>query len=164
MNGERQDEEDDVGRGSPCTRPGCRAWAMRGSERCRAHHQARLPAADQAGGPESTEERRDRAAEAFQQRLERGTYRDLFDQRIAGVIARAGSEGSLKDEIGALRLVLARVLAEEEDPARLATSIPRIVDAVVRAVRAQRTLSGTMAEDLTEVLTQVLIELGLGAE
>ena len=77
------------------------------------------------------------------------------------MIACAGSEGSLSDEIGALRLVLARVLAEEEDPARLATSIPRIVDAVVQA---QRTLSGTMAEDLTEALTQVLIELGLGEE
>ncbi len=141
---------------------------MRGAERCRAHQQARrqasLSTADQAGEPESADERRDRAAEAFQQRLERGTYRDLFDQRIAGVIARAGSEGSLNDEIGALRLVLARVLAEEEDPARLATSIPRIVDAVVRAVRAQWTLSGTMAEDLTEALTQVLIDLGLGGE
>ena len=60
--------------------------------------------------------------------------------------------------------MLARVLAEEEDPARLATSIPRIVDAVVRGVRAQRTLSETMAEDLTEALTRVLIELGLGEE
>ena len=48
--------------------------------------------------------------------------------------------------------MLARVLAEEEDPACLATSIPRIVDAVVRAVRAQRTLSGTMAEDLMQAL------------
>ncbi len=127
---------------------------MRGVEQCRAHQ----PTTDQS------DKRRDRAAELFQQRLERGSYRDLFDQRIAGVIARAGSEGSLNDEIGALRLVLARVLAEEEDPARLATSIPRIVDAVVRAVRAQRTLSGTMAEDLTEALTQMLIELGLGEE
>jgi hypothetical protein len=58
-------------------------------------------------------------------------------------------------------LVLARVLAEEEDPARLATSIPRIVDAVVRAVRAQRTVSGAMADDLTEELTQILLEMGL---
>ncbi len=149
-----------MGRGRPCARPGCRAWAMRGAEQCRAHQ----PTANQASPPGSAGERRDRAAELFQQRLERGSYRDLFDQRIAGVIARAGSEGSLNDEIGALRLVLARVLAEEEDPARLATSIPRIVDAVVRAVRAQRTLSGSMAEDLTEALTQMLIELGLGEE
>ncbi len=57
-----------------------------------------------------------------------------------------------------------RVLAEEDDPERLATSIPRIVDTVVRAVRAQRALSGVMAEHLTEALTQVLIELGLGEE
>jgi hypothetical protein len=119
---------------------------MRGAEQCRAHQPASVP----VGQPTEAGEGRDRTAGDFQQQLERGSYRDLFDQRVAGVIARAGSEGSLTGEIGALRLVLARILAEEEDPARLATSIPRIVDAVVRAVRAQQTLSGTMAEDLMQ--------------
>jgi hypothetical protein len=146
-----------VGRGRHCARPGCRAWAMRGAGYCRAHQ----PVPDDVEQVEDERDRRDRAVEVFRRRLERGNYRELFDLHIAAVIAHADSEGSLADEIGALRLVLARVLAEEEDPARLATSIPHIVDAVVRAVRAQRTLSGAMAEDLTEALTQILLEMGL---
>ncbi len=93
--------------------------------------------------------------------------RALFDQRIDEAVARYASESnlereSLSEEIGALRLVLARLLVEEEDPARLATSIPRVVDAVVRAIRTQRAISGDTAEGLTSAVTQVLIDLGLG--
>ena len=92
--------------------------------------------------------------------------RPHFEQQIEEVVARFASEAglereSLSEEIGALRIVLARLLAEEDDPSRLASSIPRIVDAVVRAVRAQRSISGVLAEGLTQAVTQVLIELGL---
>ena len=131
-----------MGQGRRCAHPGCRAWAMRGHDFCRAHRSG-------AREPPSP------ATALLRERLE---------ERIAATLAQAGSAQSLAEEIGALRLVLARVLAEEDDPARLATSIPRIVDAVVRAVRAQRALSGVTAEGLTEALTQVLIELGLGEE
>jgi hypothetical protein len=89
-----------------------------------------------------------------------------FEQQIEEIVTRFASEAgleheSLSEEISALRIVLARLLAEEEDAARLASSIPRVVDAVVRAVRAQRSISGAMAEGLTQAVTQVLIELGL---
>ncbi len=90
--------------------------------------------------------------------------RARIEERVAAVLEQAGSAQPLAEEIGALRLVLARVLAEQDDPERLATSIPRIVDTVVRAMRAQHALSGAMAEHLTEALTQVLVELGLGEE
>jgi hypothetical protein len=89
-----------------------------------------------------------------------------FEQQIEEVVARFATEAgleqeSLSEEIGALRIVLARLLAEEDDPARLATSIPRVVDTVVRARRAERSISGARAESLTQAVTQVLIELGL---
>ena len=94
--------------------------------------------------------------------------RALFARRVEAALERLQSSSaepeSLAEEIGALRLVLARLLADEEDAARLASSIPRIVDTTVRAIRTQRTLSGTLAESLTEALTQLLIELGLGEE
>lgn len=94
--------------------------------------------------------------------------RALFARRVEAVLNRLQSASaepeSLAEEIGALRLVLARLLAGEDDPARLASSIPRIVDTTVRAIRAQRTLSGALAESLTEALTQLLIELGLDEE
>ncbi len=93
-----------------------------------------------------------------------GALRARIEERIAAALEQAGSAQPLAEEISALRLVLARVLAEQDDPERLATSIPRIVDTVVRAMRAQHALSGAMAEHLTEALTQVLVELGLGEE
>ncbi|TVR76960.1 MAG: hypothetical protein EA415_00630 [Sphaerobacteraceae bacterium] len=94
---------------------------------------------------------------------------ELVSRRIASILLRAGVPEQdrappLDDEIGALRLVLARVLESEDDPRRLAASIPRIVDALVRATRAQRQVQGDQAEGLTEALTQVLLELGLGDE
>lgn len=137
-----------------CARPGCRAWAMRGQEYCRAHRGLE----DRA--PPVEDDARE-ASEAFAARLASGRYRELFERQVAAVLAEAGQDVSLADEIGALRLAMAKVLAEEDDPARLAASISRIVDAVVRAVKAQRTLSGAMAEGLTEAMTAILIELGL---
>lgn len=130
-----------------CRRAGCRAWAMRGGEFCRSHQTVLDRAVDRQNG--ATDE--------------------LFSRRIASMLLRSGVPDQdrappLDDEIGALRLVLVRVLETEEDPRRLATSIPRIVDALVRATRAQRQAQGDQAEGLTEALTQVLLELGLGEE
>lgn len=143
-----------MNQGRRCARPGCRAWAMRGQEFCRAHQgldHFELASEREAGmGPE-------------QERA----YRELVEQRITAALERVSSDrdnrDALSEEISALRLVLARLLAEEENPSRLATSIPRVVDSVIRAQRAQRALSGAMAQDLTESVTQILIELGLDA-
>jgi hypothetical protein len=130
-----------------CQRTGCRAWAMRGGEFCRAHQTVLDRAVDR----------------------QNGVTDELVSRRIASILLRAGVPEQerappLDDEIGALRLVLARVLETEDDPRRLATSIPRIVDALVRATRAQHQVQGDQAEGLTEALTQVLLELGLGGE
>src|SRR5690606_22687257 len=136
-----------------CARSGCRAWAMRGREYCRAHQTQR----DRAGP--STDPVTPSGDDAPSDR-----YRSIVERRVLDLLGPAPPEGSLAEEIGALRLVLARVLEAEDDPARLAASIPRIVDVTVRAVRAQRTLGGATAENLTEALTQVLLEMGLGGE
>lgn len=130
-----------------CQRAGCRAWAMRGGEFCRAHQTVLERAVGRQNG--STDE--------------------LLSRRIASILLRTGVPDQerappLDDEIGALRLVLARVLESEDDPRQLATSIPRIVDALVRATRVQRQVQGDQAEGLTEALTQVLLELGMGEE
>jgi hypothetical protein len=128
---------------------------MRGQTLCRAH----LTAAERWAGRAAPE--RSAPVDAPPRRR-----RPRFEQQIEEVVARFASEAgleheSLSEEISALRIVLARLLAEEDDPSRLASSIPRIVDAVVRAVRAERSISGVLAEGLTQAVTQVLIELGL---
>ena len=78
-------------------------------------------------------------------------------------IAEQGRRDSLAEEIGALRVVLARLLATTgDDSARLSQDVPRVVNAIVRAVRAQYLLAGESAGDLTASLTRVLAELGVG--
>jgi len=119
---------------------------MHGQTLCRAHL--------------SAEERR--VAEPVPVRHQRRNFEQQIEEVVARFATEAGLEQeSLSEEIGALRIVLARLLAEEDDPARLATSIPRVVDTVVRARRAERSMSGARAESLTQAVTQVLIELGL---
>jgi hypothetical protein len=143
-----------VRHGRRCQQVGCRAWAVRGEVLCYAHLTQRKNGARQRMRIDEDEPAHMRPA------LER-----RIDEVVARFAAASGLEReSLSEEIGALRIVLARLLVEEDDPSRLATSIPRVVDAVVRAVRAQRAISGAMAEGLTDAVTQVLIELGLGGE
>ncbi len=89
--------------------------------------------------------------------------RRLLGAEVARLIAEAGREGSLAEEIGALRSVMARLLDDKTtNPRQLAESVPRVVGATVRALKAQRTISGETAGDLTEALTRVLLEMGLG--
>ena len=93
-------------------------------------------------------------------------HRKALSRELVRLIDEAGRRGSLTDEIGALRAVLQRLLKEldEEQPdmQHLSENIPRVVNATVRALRAQRAISGETAGDLTEALTRVLIEMGLG--
>ena len=80
------------------------------------------------------------------------------------MIQQAAAEEGLADEIGILRIVLARLLLEETDPAQLAESVARVTGVAVQAARAQRAISGEQAAGITEAVTQLLIELDGGAE
>ena len=102
---------------------------------------------------------RRRARETFRRGLERGDYRGLLDRQLAEIVAGAATERGLADEIGALRFVLARLLAEEEDLTRLAAGVARIAGVAVRAARAERAISGEQADGLTSALAQILAEL-----
>lgn len=151
--------------GKRCAREGCRAWARRGEETCRAHTSVSVsatPAARPAGPDRARAGEVGARAAAFRQRMAGGNYRDLLAREVAQIITQAGREGSLIEEIGALRVVLTRLLDEEDDPRRLAESIPRVVGATVRALKTQRTIDGETAGDLTEALTRILLEMGLG--
>ena len=75
------------------------------------------------------------------------------------MIAQAAAERGVLEEIGALRLVLARLLVEEDDLTKLAANVARVASVAVQAARAQRTIDGEVAQSLTEALTQILIEM-----
>ena len=74
-------------------------------------------------------------------------------------MAEAAAEAGVADELGALRVVMARLLTEEEDLVVLAPLIARIASVSIQAARVQRAISGQLAESLTEALTTILADL-----
>jgi hypothetical protein len=130
-----------------CTFTGCTRYARPGQDRCTAHKDA----IDRAGRP----------ASAFADRLESGEFRDLFGT-LSPKIAQVAADAGLDNEIGVLRLVMARLLAEEGDPARLASGIAKLAGVIVQAQRAQRALSGEAADSLTDAVATILDELNPG--
>jgi uncharacterized Zn finger protein (UPF0148 family) len=140
-----------------CQAPGCGRFVRAGATLCRKHE---TDAIDDAP-LDAREQRR----LAFLERLETGEYAALFDDNLRRVItqaAQAMKEHGPDDEIGALRFVMARLMAEEVDPTKLATSVTRVVTAAVQAARARRAIGGEAAEGLTSALTQILVELDEG--
>src|SRR4051812_10483399 len=112
-----------------CTRPGCRAWAIRGEVHCSAHR-----------GHDDLSDGRDERSRAFAEAVRRGDKAALVDAALAGAIADGGGELSLEQEIGALRLILRRVVAMDAldgDPESVARTMTRLVEAIVRATRMQ---------------------------
>ena len=75
------------------------------------------------------------------------------------VMAEAAGEAGVADELGALRVVMARLLTEEDDLMVLAPLIARIASVSIQAARVQRAISGQLAESLTEALTTILTDL-----
>src|SRR5215211_3064734 len=69
------------------------------------------------------------------------------------------AEPGLSEEIGALRFVLQRLLAEEDDLARLAAGVARIASVVVQAAKAQQTMTGNRSDELAEALLTALADL-----
>jgi hypothetical protein len=108
---------------------------------------------------EAGEEAPAAAVAEFRRRLDEGDYRRLFDEKLKEVIAQAAVERGLADEIGALRVVLARLLLEEDDLSKLVTGVARLASVTVQAARAQRAIVGEAADGLTEAIAQILAEL-----
>jgi hypothetical protein len=137
-----------------CAQPGCGRFVRQGATWCRVH-----------AGEDETEARcglevdRDDRSEEFRRRLDEGDYRRLFDEKLKTVIAQAAIERGLADEIGALRVVLARLLLEESDLSKLVAGVARLASVTVQAARAQRAIAGEMADGLTEAIAQILAEL-----
>lgn len=129
--------------GQRCARAGCRNWAMRGGTTCRQHRTA--PAGEEAAAGDAALEV---ALESLAPYIER--------------LGLSGQEESLARELGALRGLLDKLTREASTSRELAVAIPRVVNATVRALKARRAISGEAAGDLTEAITRVLLDMGLG--
>jgi hypothetical protein len=110
-------------------------------------------------GPRTSDSRLPTPDSSFRARLESSDYRELLGERLGEVMAEAAAEAGVADELGALRIVMARLLTEEEDLVVMARLIARIASVSIQAARVQRAISGQLAESLTEALTTILAEL-----
>src|SRR5918998_441108 len=124
-------------------------------------HNDRPPTSDSSAGSldSSTPRLLDSPAAAFRTRLESGDYRALLGRRLGEVMAEAAGEAGVGDELGALRIVMARLLTEEDDLVVQAQLVARIASVSIQAARAQRAISGQLAESLTEALTTILTDI-----
>jgi hypothetical protein len=107
-------------------------------------------------------ERRQEAAAAFRARMKAGDYRRLFGGRIGELMSQAAAESGVGDELAVMRIVMARLLAEVEDPVTLAKAVSRVAAVSIQAARAQRAISGQLAEGLTDAITAILADLDGG--
>jgi hypothetical protein len=105
------------------------------------------------------QERRAEAATAFRRRMESGDYRELFGERLRALMVQAAAEGGVADELAILRIVMARLVAEEDDPVTLAKAVARVAAVSIQAARAQRAINGQLADGLTDALTTILMEI-----
>lgn len=78
---------------------------------------------------------------------------------IVAVVTRATANGEPIDEPGLLRLVLARLVAHEEDPGRLATTAASVANAIVRADSASRDALEAARRELPAVMMEILLEI-----
>jgi hypothetical protein len=145
-----------------CAAPGCGRFVKRDAVFCSKHRA--FEANERAPYSELVPPETDDAALEFYRRLTEGDYRHLFGETLREVIQQAAAEPGLADEIGILRVVLARLMVVERDPAQLAESVSRVAGVAIQAARAQRAISGEQADGLTDAVTRLLAELDTGPE
>jgi hypothetical protein len=140
-----------------CARSGCRAWAMRGAAHCSAH---RSDAATDQELPDERQVRIDRFAEL----VRAGQHAGLIESALQAALDACATERRLTTEIGALRLMLQRVVATElldGDPRETTQTLTRLVDAIIRALRMEQTLAASFEDELRAAVTRVFAEQGL---
>jgi hypothetical protein len=108
---------------------------------------------------DSSAGRRRAARAAFRARLESGDYRELFGGGLGEVMAQAAEQADVSDELGALRIVMARLMEEEDDLVVMAGLVARVASVSIQAARIQRAITGQLAESLTDAVTTILADL-----
>lgn len=103
--------------------------------------------------------RRREAAEAFRRGVDAGTFDDLLAAPVRATIAGAARAPGLEDEIGMLRLVMVRLLVEEDDLTKLVGGMARLSTAITQAARLRRAIGAEATGDLLDTLTRVLNDL-----
>lgn len=129
-----------------CAEPGCRAWAMRGQLLCRAHRRSE-------GQPQRTG---DTSTGGLYERLFTAQEREQIGQQLES------AHCSVDEEVALMRIMIRRVMERigEEDPAKALPLVRQAMDAICRALRTGRVLSGEASDSLASALGLALNEIG----
>lgn len=166
--GEPQPVKAEHSRPRHCIVPACRRFAATGSTVCWPHRKSptgrdwdtAIRQAARDSSEAASEGNESSAAERFRRRIAQGQYRQLFDVSLARILAQAAEHRDLDDEVGAVRFALARLIAEEPNPARLALGVARLTHAAVATSRERRECAQGQPDGLTEAMVRILAELG----
>jgi hypothetical protein len=94
----------------------------------------------------------------FRARLAAGDYDALIGQGLRRTLQHAAADATLEAEIGALRVALAKLLNEEDDPSRLAAGVSRVAGVAVQAARLRNSASAD-GESLRSAMLRALDEV-----
>jgi hypothetical protein len=91
----------------------------------------------------------------FRERLASGEYDAVIGEGLRRTLHDAAQDTTLEAEIGALRVALARLLHDEDNPIRLASGIARVAGVAVQAARLRGSASTEVAEIRNAILGQL---------
>lgn len=98
----------------------------------------------------------------WQAALQAGSVEPLMASAIARIIAEAGhgsgNEG-IAQVLGTLRVVLARLVTEEQDLDALTRNVSRIASILIRAARVQHQITSQDAASIVDALAVILAEI-----
>lgn len=129
-----------------CAEPGCRAWAMRGQLLCRAHRRSAGQAQHAGQAP---------AGRLYEQLFTAQEWEEIGQQLES-------AQRSLDEEVSLMRIMTRRVMERigQEDPAKALPLVRQAMDAICRALRTERVLSGEASDSLAAALGRALEEIG----
>ncbi len=147
------------GQSRRCARTGCRAWAMRGDTHCRVHRSD----AGEADDADGLSGERHQPTDRFAEMVRAGQHAELIEVALQAALNACARERSLVTEIGALRLMLQRVVATDlldGDSRETTQTMTRLVDAIIRALRMEQALAASFDDELCAAVTRVFAEQG----
>jgi hypothetical protein len=137
-----------------CDVPGCGRFTRAGNSFCARHH----PDNDTLILHGDDESRNEHGHAGFRSRLATGDYETVIGPELRRVLRGAAAAPDLDEEIGALRVSLARLLQEERDPSRLAAGVARLTGVAVQAAKLRHGGTGE-ADGIRAILERTLAEI-----
>lgn len=104
----------------------------------------------------------DHPSTPYERALGKGNFRELLDTDVNILIEQAAvamAKRGIVDEIGVLRVVLARLMTEEHDLQVLTKQVSQVVSVALAAARTRRLIEGNPLDDAPAAIARIVDEL-----